>query len=286
MFLKKKYYIAGWEIDADNPTDFLVNHCTDKKGHEFFCQLQSGLIVENTSNDIYTIYKCEFDGEEIIKEVKYEQLEIPNLNLNENKIFLLKKDSKGIHNIGGKIPENLILPHYDNMKTPFQYIGTISGGDPSFKWIGIDKLNIIYPLCEYGNNGIYLDYANPNIPIILNPETFYDSSPNPELDSNRIEFTQSLYSTTNKLVAEDFEDNNDLLLCGVPLWYQNPEMPRCPKTGELLKFLCTINSDPEIKIVGDRPNLLFDDYLIFGDVGHLFVFYQPDSKVLFLTAQW
>lgn len=88
--------------------------------------------------------------------------------------------------------------------------------------------------------------------------------------------------------SEISENHNKQHLCGVPLWLQAPEIPVCPRSGKVMQFVVAIQSDSEHIIVEPTgtKNLPFGNYLIFGDEGILYVFYQPESKVLFAVSQF
>lgn len=282
-------YLAGWEIDFDDKdavTSFLQVQGVNKQSFNFFKDVQAALELKMDGYIATEIFKHELDESELIET----NVELPLLEWNEHEVFFLEKNLNGHHKIGGSIPNELMMPTHNNLKTKFHYIGTINGLDPKFTWLGLEKLNIIYPLNEC-NTGIFLDYSEPEKPKILNPETFNDAWYDPELDNfNRVEFLETRYTTIDIKNTDLFIDNDELLICGVPLWYQNPEIPICPKTNEVMKFVCTINSDSEIKLIqnnnSEKVKLVFGDYLCFGDYGHLFVFYNPNSKVLHLNAQW
>lgn len=167
--------------------------------------------------------------------------------------FYLTKKKTGPHKLGGDKPAGLVLPSSEDMRTPFQYLGTIDGSDPHFQWLGIPKLDLVYPLYEC-NFGIFLDYSDPQQPQILNPETFSDDWDTGEIPEG-IQFTEVHFESkdhTERLTAAQFEEFDDYLICGVPLWYQMPEVPCCPKTGDVMRFVCTINSDDSIKVVNQE----------------------------------
>jgi hypothetical protein len=78
------------------------------------------------------------------------------------------------------------------------------------------------------------------------------------------------------------------LLCGVPLWIQAPDIPRNPLTGKVMKYVCTICSDQNIKITNYENEIgpFRSDYLIFADVGRLYVFFDPETKIAHLQIQF
>jgi hypothetical protein len=157
-----------------------------------------------------------------------------------------------------------------------------------FSWMNISKLNLAYPIHE-GIFNIFLDYEDPNKPIILNPEVF-DYSWNekriePEIN---IQFHKQNFKKLEKIDISEILDNNDgFWLSGVPLWYQSPEIPICPKSGKVMQFVTTINSDKSITNVNQAVDSLpKSEYLCFGDYGFLYVFYEPNSKILNLNIQY
>jgi len=102
-------------------------------------------------------------------------------------------------------------------------------------------------------------------------------------------FNEQRFSIETQIDFNNYDSNQESnLICGVPMWYQAPDIPICPKTGEVMQFVCTINSDSSIDLKDKSgiENLPFGDYLIFGDYGNLFVFFHPDSKVMYLNIQF
>jgi hypothetical protein len=281
-------YLTGWEInfnDKEALTNFLQTQGVSASGFEFFKNVQAALELNMLGDVAIKVYKHDAEERKLIAE----NVELPINNWTDHEIFVLEKSTNGNHKIGGNIPKELIFPTHENLKTPFHYIATIDGNDPNFSWIGLEKLHIIFPLNEC-NMGIFLDYSNPNKPIILNPDTFNDAWYDPDLDNSlNVEFSEAKYSVNKEINDDAFIDNDGLLLCGAPLWYQMPEIPICPITKKVMKYICTINSDSEISLLlneTENKKLGFADYLCFGDHGHLFVFYCPESKVLHLNAQF
>lgn len=281
-------YLAGWEIDFNTPGELekiLITHGINKKGFEFFKSIQTATEIFIENDSIVKITK-HFDSG-IENEDK--NIKLPVSNWDDREVFLLTKIKNGNHKIGGKCPDELKLPHHNNLTTPFIFIGSIDTSDTKFEWIGLPKLDIIFPIYEC-NFGVFLDYNDPFQPQILNPETFSDSWFDESIKGiDKVVFEENRFSVNVELDTEEYEDNEDNnLICGVPLWYQSPEIPTCPKTGEVMRFVCTINSDSSIQIQDKKgiENLPFADYLIFGDYGNLFVFFHPVSKIMHLKIQF
>jgi len=82
-----------------------------------------------------------YDSEK--KEFVARDFQLPVTDWKEHKLFFLEKSARGKHVLGGKKPENLVLPAHDRLNTPFQYLGTSDGTDPLFSWMEIDKLHLV-----------------------------------------------------------------------------------------------------------------------------------------------
>lgn len=143
----------------------------------------------------------------------------------------------------------------------------------------MDKLHIVFPLYEL-NPGIYLDYSNPSKPQIIKPITFFTES----FEDYQVEYSQVNFKTTSVLDADKYK-LRAALLCGVPLWYQFPHVPKCPITNEPMRFICSIKSDKEITVIDNKDEGTRDNILIFGDMSHLMLFYNPKTKILFVNIE-
>lgn len=285
-------YLGGWEVDFDNTEEarrFLQIHVVDRKGFEFFKAVNFALELKMTDQGTVACFEYQPGG---YVEKKADNIQLPDIEWKQHKVFFLTKDVHGRHIIGGEKPSGLELPRHHNLKTSFQYIGCIDGTDPYFQWMNTPRLHILFPVYEC-NLGIYLDWNDPNHPIVLNPETFDPSWWDGASEGyENVVFEPTRYSSTTEINMKPFENAatpDDILVCGVPIWIQYPEIPVCPKTNETMKYVCAINSDREIRIKAgcQTKNLPFsDEYLCLGDYGKLFVFYHPDSKIMHMGIQF
>jgi hypothetical protein len=279
-------YLGGREVnfgDKEATSRFLQTQALTYRGFRFFKRVHLALELRKTSQGTIS---CLEHADRRVREVG-SNINLPDVEWEEHEVFFLVKCEQGPHTIGGEKPRVLQMPTHPSLKTPFQYIGCIDGSDPYFTWLGVPQLHIIFPVYEC-NYGIYLDWTNPFAPMILNPQTF-----DPAWDikvAESMSYEPVHYCTTQEIDVEFFENNSDdKLLCGVPIWYQAPDIPVCPRTGEVLKYVCTINSDHQIKIkqqyqIENLPCLV--DHLCFGDHGWLFVFYHPGSKIMHVQSQF
>lgn len=267
-------------------TSFLLSHGVDLKGFEVFKNVQTALKMEIEEKKAVKIYEYALDvNNEPLEELVAENFALPLTEWEDHNLFFLEKNTQGRHVIGGKKPEDLIIPNHEALKTNFQYIGSIDCAEPFLSWLGMNKLHIVYPPYECNYHGIYLDYSDPYRPEILNPETFDDSwyAPGKEQIGD-VEFIETRFAVTEEADIKRMLDKDDLWFCGVPLWLQSAEVPLCPKTNEIMRFVCTIRSDRTIKLVNKAKHV--DDYLIFGDYGWLYIFFHPGSRILHINAQW
>ncbi len=280
----KSRFIAGWEIDFENPDELkkiLVTQGIDNNGFEFFRRVQTATEIEIKKNQIVKVIQ----HSEGSREVERKKIQLPIDDWVDREVFFLVRDPNGLHKLGGNCPPDFILPKHSDLKTPFIYIGSIDTSDKEFKWLNLPRLDLAYPIYEC-NSGVYLDYNDPKHPVILNPDTFNDSWYDDSTKGvEKVLFNEQRFSVSHEI---DVELSDKVLLCGVPLWYQAPEIPTCPNTGEVMNFVCTVNSDNSIGLKDSKgiENLPFSDYLIFGDYGCLYVFYHPVSKVLYLNIQF
>ena len=279
-------YLGGREVnfkDKEATCGFLQTQALTYRGFQFFKRAHFALELRKTSQGNISCF--EHAGTQV-KEVG-SNVDLPDVGWEEHEVFFLVKCEQGPHTIGGEKPGDLQMPTHSNLRTHFQYIGRIDGSDPYFTWLGVPQLHIIFPVYEC-NYGIYLDWTNPFAPTILNPETF---DPAWEIRvAEGMSYEMVRYCTTQEIDIELFENgSDDILLCGVPLWYQAPNIPICPRTGEVLKYVCTVNSDHSIKVKQHNQTeslLSCTDHLCFGDHGWLFVFYHPGSKIMHVQSQF
>lgn len=280
-------YLAGSDAmfyDSEAFTAVLLTQGIDKKGFEVFEKVQAGLELHIKDNKIA---KC-FEKSDGYSTLDAENIDLPITSWDDHKLFFLTKNESGSHRVGGSIPDGLIMPTHESLKSPFQYIGTIDCKDEYFNWIPLTQFHIVYPVYEC-SFGIFLDYSSPLEPKVIEPVTFDDAWFEPGKENLNVRFKETRYSTTEKFdFKRDEEAEEDQLFCGVPLWYQAPEIPVSPVTGKVMKFVCTISSDRQITVTNydDIEEGLVDNYLIFADYGHLYVFFEPETKIAHLSIQF
>jgi len=282
-------YFGGIEInfeDRELCKAFLATQGIDRKGFDFFRTIHSALEMHTFGDKMLACYECsrdQYDRE--TRDLVAENLQLPLSDWEEHGLFFLEKDKRGPHRIGGAKPLRLELPKHERLRNPFQYIGSIQCSDKHFNWIPLDTFHIVYPLHQL-NFGIFLDYSNAERPKLVDPVSFPDGEQeeNPRLD---LEFLETRYVTTTKA---DFakHDNRTQLLCGVPMWIQAPEIPVSPITGDLMRFVARIKSDPAVVVTHavEPVKPYADDHLIFYDEGSLYVFFEARTRLAHVNVQF
>lgn len=274
--MNESIYLGGWEVDFNNREEFrnfIIQHRLDKNDFDFFTTIQSGLEIKIENGLIKEVLQQ--PGNEKVSG----PLDIDLPNSSTRRVFWLKKSLRGKHQLGGKLPNNLRIISNDSFK-PF-YLGFLNCQEEYFSWVGLDKIYLFYPL-DFYYQGAFIDYSDSLRPELITEEYKFEYKPKEFLSAMKLE------TTTQVTVDKKESEKTSVHQCGVPLWYQYPELPKCPKTGELMRFLCSISSTKEIhqtkKSFFGRKRI--NEHLMFGDMGTLYVFYHPISKVAYLTIQF
>lgn len=196
------------------------------------------------------------------------------------------RDKRGKHQIGGEIPQDFTTPNNEFI-AGFQYLGFIDNCDPLFSWLPF-KVNLIHPIYtdEYY---VYLDYSNPNSPTIIEPiNTASSTSAFDEIDKNsKIIWEGVKVSLKEKKEIDEFES---IGISGQPDWLQDAQIPKCPKSGNAMRFLCQLGSFSGIEATFSNVNPTegMEEYfqkLNFWCDGNLYIFIEPTSKIMCYTMQ-
>ena len=287
--INETIYLAGWEINFNDPNDlkkFLLTHRINETDFNFYRQHGTLLKLTIENNKITTCTECyrAVDGTEVESE-RTVNIDLPTVDLPIHRLGFLESSSEGLHKIGGKKPDEFNLPAHSVLKTPFVYLGTIDGTDPHFSWMNLAKFHLAFPLyeCVFG---LFVDYSDPFSLKLLNPEKVTDAwfETTGNVPDN-LEFAEYWYKVIDAIDGYLIENSLQQSV-SIPGWRQYPDIPVCPKTCEIMRFVCEIQSDNETKLINHTDNLKIDDYLIFGDYGTLYVFYHPESKIAYYNYQW
>lgn len=191
-------------------------------------------------------------------------------------------DPNGPHQIGGKPAEDFHWPSLES--SPMVYLGCLKKADAVLKELDFD-LHMVCPIFIDLQHAVFFDYTNPVHPLLIrenvasNFEQLFDDIP----PAGYIEYqSMNFRLDTSKAPAQDAVYPGEIGHTGLPNWIQDEAWPLCPLSGRKMKFLFQLGDIDESKCVAGQEYLAkeyIQPYLHFGH-GYLYLFYEPESKVL------
>jgi hypothetical protein len=184
--------------------------------------------------------------------------------------------------MGGAYPTDFAEPDH-NAISPLQYLGCIRKSDENFAWLPFD-LHICFPI--YLHSGpLFFDYTNPSKPIVINIEALNNEHSNYEPHIHRnsvIEFEQTKFDFVESLSF--YKDGNSFGHSGLANYSQINQLPKSPKTGQLMPFVCQLIGG--VKMSKCDVNITDEYYLkdlqalnFWGDAS-LMVYCEPSTKTV------
>lgn len=275
----KSIYLAGWEAEFNG----------DQQCQSF---IKTQAVNKLTSKKLWSSIELVFENNKLTKAFDYDEGKRSPRKLNQNELglkytpvepnqifeFIRTENSQSY--LGGEKPNNFNIPRTEFI-APFIYFGKLSNQDEPFNWLPFD-LNLVSPI--YSNlNATFIDYSNPLQPQIINIDELKKAG-----NSYELELKNDSYLEFKKQHIKYQKINREprrFAHSGIPNWIQYPEIPICPKSKNLMKFVIQINSDSGIEksksnIVGRKEfyQQYFDHLNFWGD-GDIFIFFEPSSKV-------
>jgi len=203
-----------------------------------------------------------------------------------NKQFELQADPDGKSRLGGNVPDGF-SPATTGKPNDTQYIGTLSPKDfPTLPF----HLHLSVPIFDEFST-LFLDYSDPMAPLIANP---------PQIEEEYIQSVNGVVEGARQACWENIPfclvptprwlDEPDLGVAGVPAFTQGPDIPKSPKTGKLMQFLCQFSSLQAPKLVRssigqvEYEDYFKDDMSFFGD-GSVFLFWEAETKLMAFVMQ-
>ncbi|TSE06968.1 hypothetical protein [Aquimarina algiphila] len=290
----KEHYILGYNIniyEKERVLDIIDTQGIYKDEFD---------ILKQTGNISTKLIYC---NKNLIKIVEIDELNNietrlqDNLNcikyqdIPKNRINFLIHSEKEENSCLGEIDFTKFLkPNCDDIRSPFQLIGKLSKKDESFKWLPFDELYLTYPLFTGIGDYLFLDYSNPLAPSVCQTDYIIDY-PYGEINKNLVHrFERSNLKAKSIKIVNDLNDLDFEYwyngIAGVPFWIQHPEIPRCPKNGKKMKFVCQISTTESVKVkesdvLNDNSLSIRDhQFLQFWGSGDLYVFIEPESKIV------
>lgn len=282
MVNQKKMYLAGSVnnlILKTKESDFIKTQIVDQATAE---NLSTSIELVFEEGKLVEVFGIDDKGKKARELKDYEKC-LAYEELEPHQIYTLDQDRNGNSYLGGRPPKSFVMPSFD-FKAPFQYFGRLSTEDEPFSWLPFD-LRLVAPI--YNNfEHLFLDYSNPEAPQVVNVDDLKLAEPslNDLLVDAQVMFARvpmKLVKTNNY----DFHFGHT----GVPNWIQAPEIPHCPITGNTMKFVCQLGGMARIPTVW--KNFTSSEYssayesLNFWSDGDLFIFFEPESKVVCYLIQ-
>jgi hypothetical protein len=274
----KTQFLAGWEVTFDNG-----DTC------ERFMQTQG--IDEKTATTIWSAIKLSYAGEKLVaaedyregepspREMTADEWNLPYREIPVHPIHALMPAPAGAHRLGGDIPHGFTIPKDAQVPVSFQYLGYIDPKDPVFSWLPF-TLHLTCPIF-LNFEKVFLDYSDPLAPIVLNGDELADTDSSfDELSQDSVIIYESLAFDTQPAIGY----GDGIGHSGVPSWIQWPDIPRCPKTNKIMRFLCQFNMNVQVKASyhnvtpSEDYHLPYFEQMNFWSDGDLFIFFEPDSK--------
>lgn len=275
----KKDRFVGWTYleNSDKTHAFLEQTKITKKA-AMACEGAMEIVYKKDKAIKYRlIEEGEFDDFEDLSSSDLKYLDYPLNNYQR-----IEFEDKGIHQIGGSPNADLIYPKSIG-KSPFIYLGQLSGSDDCLKWMGLDVFDIIFPL--YSDlDIIYLDYSNQQKIIQLDEcITHKIEEQNEAVNENTILTYESknfnFVSANLKQLGFDNFGNT-----GSPHWLQGQIIPTCPVSHDKMKFLFQFKFEAYTKISISKTNIqdneVVNNLKDMSGIGYnIYIFIHPKTKI-------
>lgn len=312
--MKKQYFLSiDVELDGSEKAqrflqDQIVSEDIAKRdGNGFYLELvfdDSGKLVDAANYDLELIKAIEEEGEDDFDEAIYRWMyedavaegSMRYVDYPVNNVYEFVPDAEGIHCLGGEPSASLVMPS-TSPGFPVQYLGCLNSEDTAFSSLIEFDFHLMCPIfCSFRE--FWVDYSNPTSPLVFDEVGMTtESAIVPLTPETHIVFEKIAFNT--KPWPIDSHGGHT----GLATWIQEPDIPVCPKTGDLMKPLCVLGTDmrsdrdivPVIPKIATHnvQNLEEDDYLYrtylnkmtFCGGGYLYVYYCPNSKLARYTTQ-
>jgi len=289
-------YAFGWEFYLGREEEakiILSGERVSKEDVNAYSRLAPCTRLHFVNDVIDSIYEIE-NGKEQLKAdgVEEGEKEFKYFDSTTNKLLLLDIGTeKQHHKLGGIPVDGFKIPQHEKINVSFQYLGFLSNTDPLFSWLPFEKLQIAYPI-HLGVTAIYFDYSNPLEPKVLDTEDLEDIS----YAYDEINRETELVFEERYLKAFYFDpkvNTNYFGFGGIPSWMQYPQFPICPVSGTPMKFVCQLESIPEIKLAKSSLYIPKDNWSLnthvgcmdFWGAGYFYLFMNPETKTVCMFIQ-
>ena len=276
--------LAGWEVELNGDEQ---------------CQkvIQTQMIDKDTAEQISMAMELVFREDQLVKAYLLEEGQRQDRELLSSErgfrfidvaphpIYNLVATDNADSYLGGMPPADFAMPKFD-FTAPFQYLGKLSKADPAFAWLPFD-LHLAAPI--YLNfYQLFIDYANPKHPEVVNLDELRETeNPYDDLEPN----SEVVYKRVSIQSTKSTNFEHGIGHTGVPNWIQYPNIPTCPKSNMTMRFLCQLHYENGIKTEWtnvhpkEKGFERYFDHLNFWGDGDLYIFFEPESKVMCFMIQ-
>lgn len=281
---KEHFYISENSLDFTGDSYYEEIIETQITNQETLIELGRGTEIVFENEKLIEVYEYYEDNRDIYRRKK----EIATNELNYRKPIYQPKSilksiisTSGLHQIGGDFSDDFYRPS-EKISTSFQYLGYINNEDPTFSWLPY-KLHLTYPI-YLAAEILFLDYSDNKKPKLFNLDELLKCSPIlDEVDINsEISFIPQNFN---------FQPSNNYCLeinSGIPNWIQGHYIPKCPKSGKRMQFVCQIYNGSQteksnIVPASDWNKNYFEKMEFFG--ADLYIFIEPESNIVCMFTQ-
>jgi len=288
--------IAGQDFDRIDKIRLhrYINSCAIENGsyeEKFFLYYQGITELTVKHKKIIQEKNIYIDHDDVKKEwiANNNFLELLKDKYKTNKIFFFKPEVGGSDLIiGGNYDNDYKVPKIEKSISKFLYLGKISCQNEFLNWIDLDWLYIFYPIYESVEGPLFFDYSNPKKPKIINDDVFFgawaDYVPK-NIDDFIVEKKEYKITREGEYLGDNFYKRN-VVMGGIPKWYQSPDIPVCPINNKDMKFICSFDSNSCTNKILDKTTGKEVSESFLGDVyEQLLIFFEPESKTLCITNE-
>ncbi len=273
--ISNRIYLAGIDVRLNGNEEckrYIITQSTTKK---VIKNLEVGLELIFKNGQLLEAYDYE-DGERFSRFLMADEKAMPYIECEPHPLLVVSANPKGLHQLGGIQPNTFITPE-NFCRVPFQYLGFITNEDPYLSWLPF-PIHLTCPVF-LDIDQVFLDYTNPLRPVLLDRQQV-------ESLTTAYEYLNSESEIVYQALRFDFKEKNkvsEIGQAGVPIWFQYPTIPTCPRSGKVMKFVCQLHGGTpvektNVKLEDSFHEHFYDELNFFGG-GSLYVFFEPESKI-------
>jgi hypothetical protein len=265
--MKQYIYLNGFENpfqSKEHITNFIISQrTTEALAKDNYCKAR----LEFIDGKLTKYELADLGIPTNVIELKQEIIGMELPDSLENTPKIIEMNEQGLHQMGGEYPSDFFEPEH-NAISPFQYIAKISRQDELF------------------NVPIFFDYSNPQKPTIININDVNAEHSNyePYINKNSVIIFESAMFNFKESLSFYNADGNTYGHCGLPNYSQPNPLPKSPKTGQLMPFVCQLQGGVkmrtcDVQVTDDYYKKDLEALNFWGDAS-LMVYMEPSTKIV------